>query len=204
MWRGNTANVIRYFPTQALNFAVRCSAYVSPCCAVLCTRLGAAALHALAAGAESACRLGPHVSDIQQAAPWVRLCRTCAGAQRTAGPDRQHVIAACLQAVWEWPVSRQASAHSSALIQRAIAVMCHRVAQQHLLAPVSCRYGRAHWECRDTLLRPAHDRAHRHDTLRSSRTTSSACSASTRTATATGSGLQVRLSCRTAPLGCRR
>jgi solute carrier family 25 (mitochondrial adenine nucleotide translocator), member 4/5/6/31 len=23
LWRGNTANVIRYFPTQALNFAFR-------------------------------------------------------------------------------------------------------------------------------------------------------------------------------------
>ncbi len=28
LWRGNTANVIRYFPTQALNFAF--SASISP------------------------------------------------------------------------------------------------------------------------------------------------------------------------------
>ena len=30
LWRGNTANVIRYFPTQALNFAF--SSYISLCC----------------------------------------------------------------------------------------------------------------------------------------------------------------------------
>lgn len=27
LWRGNTANVIRYFPTQALNFAFSASIY---------------------------------------------------------------------------------------------------------------------------------------------------------------------------------
>lgn len=28
LWRGNTANVIRYFPTQALNFAFKVTALV--------------------------------------------------------------------------------------------------------------------------------------------------------------------------------
>ena len=115
LWRGNTANVIRYFPTQALNFAFR-DTYKSMF-AYKKDRDGYAKwmMGNLASGGVSTCLPLPEISDANttfrplvrplwhSSIPWTMLVHVLPTMRRTlrlAVPVNSMVLSMCTRRLW--------------------------------------------------------------------------------------------------------